>query len=69
MNAVLYKINRLYPGINNYKAIQFLKQFEKTQCGNITQLVTLDELKPKSPSDIGYRCLSGLNKEGKFDTI
>ena len=39
---------------NNYKAIQLLQQFEKTHRGHRTQIVNLDELKPKSPSDIGY---------------
>jgi len=40
--------------VNDYKAIQLLQQFEKTHRGHRTQIVNLDELNPKSPTDIGY---------------
>jgi hypothetical protein len=49
--------------VNNYKAIQLLQQFEKTHRGHRTQIVNLDELKPKSPTDITYTCVSDLNRE------
>ncbi len=49
--------------VNNYKAIQLLQQFEKTHRGHRTQIVNLDDLKPKSPTDIIYTCISGVNKE------
>jgi len=48
--------------VNNYKAIQLLQQFEKTHRGHRTQVVNLDELKPESPTDIGYICVSDLNR-------
>ncbi|MFW9881424.1 MAG: hypothetical protein ACFFG0_50815 [Candidatus Thorarchaeota archaeon] len=46
--------------VNNYKAIQLLNQFENTHRGHRTQIVPLDELKPKSSSDIDYKCVSDL---------
>ena len=49
--------------VNNYKAIQLLQQFEKIHRGHRTQIVNLDELKPKAPVDIGYTCVSDLNRE------
>ena len=49
--------------VNNYKAIQLLLQFEKTHRGHRTQIVNLDELTPKSPTDIIYTCVSDLNRE------
>jgi len=47
--------------VNNYKAIQLLNQFENTHRGHRTQIVPFDELKPKSPVEIGYTCVSDLN--------
>lgn len=47
--------------VTNYKAIQLLQQFENAHRGHRTQIVTLDELKPKSPVDIGYINVSDLN--------
>ena len=49
--------------VNNYKAIQLLQQFEKTHRGHGTQIVDLNELKPKSPTDIVYTCVSEFNGE------
>lgn len=49
--------------VKNYKAIQLLQQFEKTHRGHRTQIVNLDELKPKSPTDITYICVSEFNRE------
>ena len=49
--------------VTNYKAIQLLQQFEKTHLGHRTQIVNLDELKPKFPTDIDYICVSDLNRE------
>jgi len=49
--------------VNNYKAIRLLQQFEKTHRGHRTQIVNLDELKPKFPTDISYICVSDLNRE------
>ncbi len=49
--------------VNNFEAIQLLQQFEKTHRGHRTQIVNLDELKPKSSTDFGYICVSNLNKE------
>lgn len=48
--------------VNNYKAIQLLQQFEKTHRGHRTQIVNLDELTPKYPTDIDYKCVSDLNR-------
>ncbi|MFX1310086.1 MAG: hypothetical protein ACFE9M_07825 [Promethearchaeota archaeon] len=47
--------------VNDYKAIQLLQQFEKEHRGHRTQIVTLDELKPKTLTDIDYTCVSDLN--------
>ncbi|MFX1573698.1 MAG: hypothetical protein ACFFB0_13190 [Promethearchaeota archaeon] len=47
----------------NYHAIQLLQQFEKTHRGHRTQIITLDELKSKSPTDIVYKCVSDVNEE------
>jgi len=47
--------------VNNYKAIQLLTQFENTHRGHRTQVVPLDELKPKSSADIEYTNVSDLN--------
>ena len=47
--------------VNNYKAIQLLNQFENTHRGHRTQIVSLEELNPKSPMDIGYTCVSDSN--------
>ena len=49
--------------VNDYKAIQLLQQFEKIHRGHRTQIVSLDELKPKTPVDLGYKCVSDLNGE------
>ena len=49
--------------VNDYKAIQLLQQFEKMHRGHRSQIVTLDELKPKSPTDIEYICVSDMNRE------
>ncbi|MFW9878795.1 MAG: hypothetical protein ACFFG0_37425 [Candidatus Thorarchaeota archaeon] len=49
--------------VNNYNAIQLLHQFEKTHRGHRTQIVNLDEIKPKSPTDIEYTCILDLNKK------
>ena len=47
--------------VTDYKAIQLLQQFEKIHRGHRTQIVTLDELKPRSPTDIRYKRISDLN--------
>ncbi|MFX1476548.1 MAG: hypothetical protein ACFFCI_00320 [Promethearchaeota archaeon] len=49
--------------VNNYNAIQLLQLFEKTHRGHRTQIVNLDELKPKSSKDIEYTCISDLKRE------
>ena len=49
--------------VNDYKAIQLLQQFEKNHRGHRTQIVTLDELKPKSPTEIVYKNISDLDKK------
>jgi hypothetical protein len=47
--------------VNNYKAIKSLQRFEKIHQGHRTQIVTLDELKPKSFTDTNYTNVSELN--------
>jgi hypothetical protein len=49
--------------VNDYKAIQLLQQFEKIHRRHRTQIVNLDELKPKSPTNIMYTCVSDLKRE------
>ncbi|MFX1531601.1 MAG: hypothetical protein ACFFBC_10855 [Promethearchaeota archaeon] len=49
--------------VNNYTAIQLLQQFEKTHRKHRTQVVNLDELKPKSPTETKYKCVLDLNRE------
>ncbi|MFW9973519.1 MAG: hypothetical protein ACFFDF_25275 [Candidatus Odinarchaeota archaeon] len=46
--------------VNNYKAIQLLQQFERKHRGHRTQIVNLDEIEPKSPTDIKYTSFSNL---------
>ncbi|MFW9972017.1 MAG: hypothetical protein ACFFDF_17640 [Candidatus Odinarchaeota archaeon] len=47
--------------VENYKAIQSLNQFENAHRGHRTQIVLLDELKPKSSTDIHYTNISDVN--------
>ena len=47
--------------VNNYKAIQVLNQFENAHRGHRTQIIPLNELKPKSSTGINYKCVSDIN--------